>query len=90
MEREGKSMSDVDQKRFPPQQALPKVHGRAEGACFTGVCAMISGTYGVVALISADVETLEIAWDDISVVPLDRDGVQRVAIFSQYAMTPNA
>ena len=43
----------------------------------------------MVVLIAADMETLEVAWDDISVVPLNRDGVQCVAIFSQDALTPN-
>ena len=83
-------MTKVDHERFPPQHALAKVNGRAEGNCFTGVCAVSSGVNGVVALIAPDVETLEIAWNDISVLPLNRDGVQRVAIFSQDAMTPNA
>ena len=83
-------MTKVDHERFPPQTALQKVKASAEGNCFTGVCAISQGPHGVVALIAADVETLEIAWDDISIVPLDRDGVQRVAIFSQDAMTPNA
>lgn len=84
-------MTNVDHERFRPQQALSKVKGRAEGNCFTGVSAVSQGPNGIVAVIVAkDVETLEIAWDDISIVPLDRAGVQHVAIFSQDAMTPNA
>jgi len=83
-------MSNVDQERFPPQGALERVKRRADGNCFIGVCAVSSGINGVVALIAADVETLEIAWNDISAAPLDLGGVQRVAIFSQDALTPNA
>lgn len=79
----------VDKERFPPQQALQKVKAIANGNCFTGVCAVSQGQYGTVALIAADIETLELAWDDISVVPLNHDGVQHVAIFSQDNVTPN-
>lgn len=82
-------MSNFDRERFPSQHVLEKVKGRAEGNCFIGVCAISRGINGVVALIAPDVETLEIAWDDISVVPLDREGVQCVAIFSKDAVTPN-
>ena len=83
-------MTKVDHERFPPQHAMEKINGRADGNCFAGVCAVSRGPHGVVALIAKDVETLEIAWNDISLVPLDAGGVQRVAIFSYDAMTPNA
>lgn len=70
-------MTKVDYEQFR------KVNGRANGNCFFGVCAVSQGRNGVVALIAPDVETLEIARNDISTVPLNQEGVQRVAIFSQ-------
>lgn len=82
-------MSKVDLEKFPAQQALTKVKARADGNCYTGICAVSQGPHGVVALIAPDIETLRIAWDDISGVPLDEDGCQRVAIFSHDAVTPN-
>ena len=74
-------MAEVDYEQFPPQQALPKMKARADGVCYTGICAVNSGINGVVALIAHDIETLRIAWNDISAVPLNEDGCQRVAIF---------
>lgn len=61
----------------------------AKGVCYTGICAVSGGPNGVVALIAPDIETLRIAWNDISTVPLNEEGCQRVAIFGHGAVTPN-
>lgn len=82
-------MTQVDYERFPPQEALARMKASAEGVCYTGICAVSSGPNGVVALIAHDIETLRIAWGDISTVPLNESGCQRVAIFGHGAVTPN-
>ena len=72
------------------QLPMKKMAGHAKGNCIVGVCAVSGGPHGVVALIANDIKTLEIAWNDISTVALDKSRVSRVAIFDEFDVTPVA
>ncbi|MCL5096472.1 MAG: hypothetical protein M1608_02850 [Candidatus Omnitrophica bacterium] len=80
---------EIDFERFPPQKALENIKGYASGNCFLGVCAVSAWEHCVVAIIAPDFDMLAYAWDLISPLPLQKEGVQQVAIFSRDDMTPN-
>lgn len=75
-------MSAVDTEKFPETALFQARMSQATGMAVQGVAAVLSSDYGILTLVAPDIETLETYWNAISDIPLCRDGVQSVAIFS--------
>lgn len=72
-----------------PQTEIPKKSGGARGAYYEGLLATLADPSGgkVVAIFAGDIETLRAVWDRVSTDPLEEAEVQKVAMFSQAAVT---
>lgn len=84
-------MRKVDYEKFPHQDSLAKVFASVPNvsACFIGLGAVANFGGKQVAIIAADMETLAEKFEELTGELLQKDGVQRLAIFSQDAVKPS-
>lgn len=71
----------------PQQTGIPKRTGAAKGAFYEGLLATAVEDGKTFAIFAGDIETLRTMWDRLPLGELDEDEVQRVAMFSQTAVS---